>query len=313
MNSGSTIIATSVSSGSNKVLFCQDNIEYYASHFYLYAAAELRCLDKNTLHDLLSSRSLGIESEDALLRLLIELGSDYFEFWSYIEVVFLSDEGLSLFVDNFDYSRLTKEVWCKILSRLTGICDEDIRHRRFVDQRKSKKVGIESNIFSDFPMILNDFVDKRWRLLYRGSRDGFESSNFHSKCDGESNTITIILTTKGFIFGGFTPIAWDLNGGHKSDSSQKSFVFSVKNPHNNEEKKFPLKNSQYAIYCYYAHGPCFGGTTDLYVASGCDRNTSSQTYLGNYYANDTGIAGNQLCTGEQYFTVKEIEVFAVSD
>jgi hypothetical protein len=30
------------------------------------------------------------------------------------------------------------------------------------------------------------------------------------------------------------------------------------------------------------------------------------------YANDTGIAGNIVLTGEEQFTVKEIEVFEVS-
>jgi hypothetical protein len=30
-----------------------------------------------------------------------------------------------------------------------------------------------------------------WSLLYRGTRDGFGSDDFHSKCDGHSNTLTI--------------------------------------------------------------------------------------------------------------------------
>jgi hypothetical protein len=36
---------------------------------------------------------------------LIELGSEYFEYWNYVEVWFLSDEGLSRFVEelSFDY------------------------------------------------------------------------------------------------------------------------------------------------------------------------------------------------------------------
>jgi hypothetical protein len=44
--------------------------------------------------------------------------------------------------------------------------------------------------------------------------------------------------TKGFIFGGFTLVAWESgNRFYKPDSTQKSFVFSVKNPRNNEAKK----------------------------------------------------------------------------
>jgi hypothetical protein len=167
-------------------------------------------------------------------------------------------------------------------------------------------------IVSSFPSVLKDLQDKQWELLYRGSRDGFGGKNFHEKCDGQSNTITMILTTEGFIFGGFTPIAWDSSNSSKADGSQKSFLFSVKNPHNIEGKKFSLTDSRYAIYCNSSYGPTFGSHA-IYIADNCNLNTSSNTYLGHSYANDTGIAGYQFCTGSQSFTVKEIEVFTVHD
>ena len=49
----------------------------------------------------------------------------------------------------------------------------------------------------------------KWTLLYRGTRDGFEARDFHSKCDGQSNTLTIVKA-KGseFVFGGFTSVSW---------------------------------------------------------------------------------------------------------
>jgi hypothetical protein len=47
------------------------------------------------------------------------------------------------------------------------------------------------------------------------------------------------------------------------------------------------------------------------VANECNANTSSSTNFGTAYVNDTGIAGNQVFTGEQYFTVQEIEVFSI--
>jgi hypothetical protein len=53
-----------------------------------------------------------------------------------------------------------------------------------------------------------EYLLKRWTLLYRGSRDGFAASNLHGKCDGQSKTLTVIETTHGFIFAGFTPLAW---------------------------------------------------------------------------------------------------------
>src|SRR5262245_59210240 len=47
-----------------------------------------------------------------------------------------------------------------------------------------------------------------WRLLYRGSRDGFEAGRFHDVCDGHSHTLTIVESEFGCVFGGYTPIAW---------------------------------------------------------------------------------------------------------
>jgi hypothetical protein len=36
------------------------------------------------------------------------------------------------------------------------------------------------------------FKNEKESLIYRGSRDGFEASDFHQKCDEIQNTITLI-------------------------------------------------------------------------------------------------------------------------
>lgn len=49
-------------------------------------------------------------------------------------------------------------------------------------------------------------------LLYRGSRDGWRSSDFHKCCDNKGPTVTLIkvVTTGGkYIFGGYTDQSWD--------------------------------------------------------------------------------------------------------
>jgi hypothetical protein len=124
--------------------------------------------------------------------------------------------------------------------------------------------------------------------------------------------VTLILTTKGFIFGGFTPIVWDSSNQYKQDNSQQSFLFSVKHPHNSESKSFPLVNSTHTIYCGSSYGPVFGGGNDIHVVDRCNENTKSYTNLGTSYRNDTGLNGTEVFTGEQYFQVKEIEVFSIT-
>jgi hypothetical protein len=49
----------------------------------------------------------------------------------------------------------------------------------------------------------------KWKRLYRATIDGFFAKNFHTKCDGNANTLTIIKTTNNYIFGGYTTVAWD--------------------------------------------------------------------------------------------------------
>ncbi len=50
----------------------------------------------------------------------------------------------------------------------------------------------------------------KWTLLYRGTRDGFGTNDFHSKCDGHSNTLTILKAKESeFIFGGFATVSWE--------------------------------------------------------------------------------------------------------
>jgi hypothetical protein len=52
---------------------------------------------------------------------------------------------------------------------------------------------------------------QKWELKYRASRDGFKSTDFHTKCNGIANTFTVIKTTSGNIFSGFTEKAWNSN------------------------------------------------------------------------------------------------------
>jgi hypothetical protein len=51
----------------------------------------------------------------------------------------------------------------------------------------------------------------------------------------------VILDTEGNIFGGFTPVKWDSNAMEQGDDSQRSFVFTLKNPHNIPARRFALK------------------------------------------------------------------------
>jgi hypothetical protein len=185
---------------------------------------------------------------------------------------------------------------------------------------------LDSVIVSDFPPLFQEFRHKTWELLYRGSRDGFDPHDFHSRCDGHANTLTIIEDIHQFVFGGFTPVEWESrvwngkmwekNNCPKADDSMKTFIFTLRNPYDVPARKFSLKPDwkQYAIYCDGEQGPVFGVEADITVRRPCDTEFVSYTeYFGNTYVNDTGQEGNDFLTGSSHFRVNEIEVFELID
>jgi hypothetical protein len=173
---------------------------------------------------------------------LIDLGSGYYEFWTYLEPIFLTEDGISLFGNTLPFDDVSEEIWRKVFIRLENKRNDEIRIRRYVHSRISNP-RFELNIVSDFPAIFKEFENQTFRLLYRGTRDGFGASNFHAKCDEQSNTLVIILSTEGYIFGGFSPTAWDSTSSHKAYNTGKSFLFRLKNPRNSEPKIFPISEA----------------------------------------------------------------------
>jgi hypothetical protein len=185
--------------------------------------------------------------------------------------------------------------------------------------------ALGSAIVSDFPEIFAEFRGKHFSLLWRGGRDGFGGRDFHSRCDGHANTLTLIEDTKGNIFGGFTPLEWESREWNrkygkesnrwKADPSLKSFIFTLKNPHNVPARRFALKveEKDRAMLCHSERGPRFGCGADIGVSNNCNANTESWTALGSSYTNDTGLDTYAVFTGSKYFQVKEIEVFEITD
>ena len=52
----------------------------------------------------------------------------------------------------------------------------------------------------------------KYQLLYKGTKNGDKSLNFHTKVDGIKNTLTLVKSKKGIRFGGFTSEIWNQIG-----------------------------------------------------------------------------------------------------
>jgi hypothetical protein len=121
------------------------------------------------------------------------------------------------------------------------------------------------------------------------------------------------LDTSRKIFGAFTPVAWELdgNGKDKSDPSQKSFLSTLKNPHNVPARTFALKaeKKQLMICCYSHGGPHFWV---IAVWDNCNGNADSCGYFGSTYNNDAGLDGKRTFAGSPFFPVKAVDVFEIN-
>ena len=111
-------------------------------------------------------------------------------------------------------------------------------------------------------------------LLFRGTRDGMNSRNFHEKCDNKGPTITLLRNDKGNIMGGFSPISWTCEGGYHNEKN--CFIFTLTSIYNIEPTKFNSNNSGSEVHHSIEHGPClydiwirndFANNTDAYFAA----------------------------------------------
>lgn len=151
------------------------------------------------------------------------------------------------------------------------------------------------------------------KLLFRGSRDGFNASSFHSKCDGKPKTLTVIKSaTHGNIFGGYYEGEWATSGSY---NSAPSWLFSLINKYKKPVKLMPTSQSS-NVYNNGSYGPTWGGGHDLHINNNMKSNSnysSPSTYrqMAPGYTSLGVVYDNTLLAGAYNFTVDEIEVFQV--
>ena len=142
-----------------------------------------------------------------------------------------------------------------------------------------------------------------WKCIYKGSRDGFQSQRFHRTCDGRRNTLTIIQSTEGYLFGGYTNVAWNSQNQHICDP--QAFIFTLVNPWSIPPTRYSIQPGRQsnAICGNSSCGPIFG-YSDICV------NSVNQCSFGfpNAYT-DTTARGNQTFTNCESCTINEIEVY----
>lgn len=154
--------------------------------------------------------------------------------------------------------------------------------------------------------LICDWINKeksfKFKLLYKGTEDGDTYEIFHNKCDNKGPTISIIKSTDGQVFGGYTSKSWDKNQKtHVPDPL--SFLFNI-----NNKKKYCVSNNRGIMASSFICD--FGG------------NNFHELWIKNYYLAEISYCDNgegynfknyELSGGKSSFKVQELEVYRVEE
>ncbi|RIB27669.1 hypothetical protein C2G38_2325359 [Gigaspora rosea] len=76
-------------------------------------------------------------------------------------------------------------------------------------------------------------IPYEFKLLFRGSRDGFSGNDFHKLCDDIPGTVVIVkINSTDEILGGYNPLIWTIS--YEYVITPDSFIFSLKNGNMNQ-------------------------------------------------------------------------------
>lgn len=158
-------------------------------------------------------------------------------------------------------------------------------------------------------------TEQKWKRIYCGSEDGFRACDFFTNCQNFGQTLTVIESTNGCIFGGYASQKW--NHGFVDDGN--AFLFSLVNPTSNP-MKIKCDDAKHALYVNRStnegrkRGPTFGALGnygfDLCIKSESNQYARSYSNLGLTYGRHLFNLNSQtFLTGSYQFQLKEIEVF----
>jgi hypothetical protein len=151
-------------------------------------------------------------------------------------------------------------------------------------------------------------------LLYRASNDGFRGEDFHSKCDNQPNTITIVKTNFDHVFGGYTSASWINNDQYISD--EHAFIFSLRRKGIPNNEKFIVQEQSCAISGFKG-GVRFGFGSDILICNNSNVEYGSYTNFGvsyklpDGYKYGTESTRSYLAGNYDHWLAKEIEIYKI--
>jgi hypothetical protein len=126
----------------------------------------------------------------------------------------------------------------------------------------SENLALKGDYVAELQRWIGASLAAEGQVLYLATRDGWSGLEFHQRCDGKGETISLVFCKTGHIFGGFASRPWSCSGLEHSDP--RAFVFSLC-AGSSDPPRQPVQCRQsghapeYAVYHgRYTFCPCFG-------------------------------------------------------
>ena len=147
---------------------------------------------------------------------------------------------------------------------------------------------------------------KEINLLYKSSEHGDTSKIFFEKCGNKGPTFSLIETSKGRRFGGFSKVEWTDKKESIKIKDSEAFLFSLDNM-----EKYSILKAEIAIGCYpYSNSLVYGNNSDgkgIYIRDKFFKNFGYEDHSSKAY----DVPSDYCLSRENKFSVKEIEVYQV--
>uniref|UniRef100_U9UKE2 TLDc domain-containing protein n=1 Tax=Rhizophagus irregularis (strain DAOM 181602 / DAOM 197198 / MUCL 43194) TaxID=747089 RepID=U9UKE2_RHIID len=227
----------------------------------------------------------------------------------------------------YPYKKIIPDEMCENLVKY--FLDHDYVPRKKSEPQIIKELntkGIDSNIITiQHAELISKWIDKlkitdelknsyKFKLILRGSRDGFTTQRFHEICDNQSRTVTIIkVVDSNEILGGYNPIEWKNNYSLRGSygTTKDSFIFSFVDKNNIENCLISrVGNVKHAINYWHYYGPSFG-INDLIIYGGCQGDISFNENALSYCQKES--YEKQIRETGDKFSIEEYEVFQIHE
>ena len=184
---------------------------------------------------------------------------------------------------------------------------------KLLNEKKSKDVlkGFENTIIKnkDEAIKILKWVcpnnERTVKLLYKATPEENTRDDFHRKCDNKGATVTLIETTKGRRFGGYTSLSWSSLQEWKDD--KESFLFSL----DNDKKYDVIKDAKYKVYSGKEFGQWFGNGGNIGLAYEKNYFIGNDTHRENFGDKCYSTTVQNELSGGTTFNISKMEVYQI--